>query len=86
MSILRTCTRAFGVSLLENHPEKFVVHAPDGQQVCKFTMTLVEHPQVIGAWLLRVDSHPGDAATMVTKAQGPNLYWSTSDGGNDGHR
>lgn len=79
VSISPTKHGVFGVRPLPNHPEKFVVHAPDGQLVCEFTMTLVDHPQVIGAWLLRVDSRPGDAATVTTKVFDKNLYWSNED-------
>jgi len=76
MSISGTNSRIFGVSLLRGHPERFVVRAPDGQEVCRFTMTLLEHPQVIGGWLLRVDSHPGDAGRVVAKVSNKNLYWT----------
>jgi hypothetical protein len=79
MSISGSSQRCFGVNLLEGHPERFVVHAPDGQEVCRFTMTLVEHPQVVGGWLLRVDSHPGDAGRVVPSVENKNLYWA--DGG-----
>ena len=74
MSISRSSQRYFGVHLLEEHPENFVIHAPDGQEVCRFTMTLVPHPQVVGGWLLRVDSHPGDAGRVTASISNKNLY------------
>lgn len=81
MSISNSSRRYFGVHLLEGLPECFVVTAPDGQEVCRFTMTLLEHPQVVGGWLLRVDSRPGDAGRVVANASDKNLYWT--DGGDE---
>jgi hypothetical protein len=75
MSISFANSRVFGVRPLRDKPERFVVYAPDGQRVCEFTLTLREHPQIIGAWLVNIESRPGDSARLNIKVENENLFW-----------
>lgn len=83
MSIGGSNSHLFGVYMAPGYPQTFVVHAPDGQKVCKFTMTLWEHPQVIGGWLVSVESTPDDAGRITTQIKNKNLYWTDGDGDED---
>lgn len=63
--------RFVGIRLFTGIPEDLLVYAPDGTQACRLKLSIREHPQVIGGWLLEAtidDPGPGTRVTVREKA------------------
>jgi len=70
-------THTFGVGLLKGITETFYIRQTGSDEiVCKLRLTLREHPQVIGAWILDIEGNPGDGSDLTMRQSPRHVEYS----------